>query len=134
MKLLLSILTSVVFTTYLMANNSIVVNTTQDLINAVSTVKPGDTILLADGTYKNLRLSVTTDGTNDKMITIKAQNPGKAYIRLTVRESSAYMPTTARCPNVCSMILTRQIHHIFLPISTNQVTYRNIATYTTAHS
>ena len=80
MKLLLSILTSVVFTTYLMANNSIVVNTTQDLVNAVSTVKPGDTILLADGTYKNLRLSVTTDGTNDKMITIKAQNPGKAYI------------------------------------------------------
>jgi len=80
MKLLLSILTSVVFTTYLMANNSIVVNTTQDLVNAVSTVKPGDTILIADGTYKNLRLSVTTDGTNDKMITIKAQNPGKAYI------------------------------------------------------
>ena len=61
MKLLLSILTSVVFTTYLMANNSIVVNTTQDLVNAVSTVKPGDTILIADGTYKNLRLSVTTD-------------------------------------------------------------------------
>ena len=80
MKLLLSILTSVVFTTYLMANNSIVVNTTQDLVNAVSTIKPGDTILIADGTYKNLRLSVTTDGTNDKMITIKAQNPGKAYI------------------------------------------------------
>ena len=80
MKRLLSILTSVVFTTYLMANNSIVVNTTQDLINAVSTVKPGDTILIADGTYRNLRLSVTTDGTNNKMITIKAQNPGKAYI------------------------------------------------------
>lgn len=80
MKRLLSILTSVVFTTCLMANNSIIVNTTQDLINAVSTVKPGDTILLADGTYKNLRLSVTTDGTNNKMITIKAQNPGKAYI------------------------------------------------------
>lgn len=80
MKRLLSILTSVAFTTSLMANNSIIVNTTQNLVNAVSTVKPGDTILIADGTYRNLRLSVTTDGTSDKIITIKAQNPGKAYI------------------------------------------------------
>ena len=62
-----------------MADN-ITVGTTQDLVNAALTVKPGDTILLADGTYRNLRLSVNTDGTNDKMITIKAQNPGKAYI------------------------------------------------------
>lgn len=48
MKRLLSILTSVAFTTSLMANNSIIVNTTQNLVNAVSTVKPGDTILIAD--------------------------------------------------------------------------------------
>ena len=79
MKRILSILPSLAFATCVMADN-ITVGTTQDLVNAAATVKPGDTILLTDGTYRDLRLTVTADGTGDKMITIKAQNPGKAYI------------------------------------------------------
>ena len=79
MKRILSILPSLAFATCVMAEN-ITVGTTQDLVNAAATVKPGDTILLTDGTYRDLRLTVTADGTGDKMITIKAQNPGKAYI------------------------------------------------------
>ena len=79
MKRILSILSSLAFATCVMADN-ITVGTTQDLVNATATVKPGDTILLSDGTYRDLRLTITADGTGDKMITIKAQNPGKAYI------------------------------------------------------
>ena len=152
----ISILSSLAFATCVMADN-ITVGTTQDLVNATATVKPGDTILLSDGTYRDLRLTITADGTGDKMITIKAQNPGKAYIsgnsaielrgdfihlsglyfkdgsrnKPMVRVSSAYMPTIAKYQTACSTISIKPTHHTFLPTSTKRDTYRNTATYTT---
>jgi hypothetical protein len=51
----------------------------QSLQEAADKLQPGDTLLLADGTYYQA-LKLTKSGTADKVITIKAKTPGKAII------------------------------------------------------
>lgn len=43
--------------------------------------KPGDVIEIPDGEYKNVILNVPSSGTEDKPITLKAKNPGKAVFK-----------------------------------------------------
>lgn len=53
-----------------------VVNT-ESLEKAALNVKPGTTIVMADGNYANVKLSVTGGGTAESPVEIKAENPGK---------------------------------------------------------
>jgi hypothetical protein len=46
----------------------------------MASLKPGDTILLTDGTFSNMSLKITCKGTFDQKIIIKAQNPGKVIL------------------------------------------------------
>ena len=50
------------------------------LESILSKVKAGDKVLIEDGTYNNISLNITSKGTLDKRITIKALNPGKVFI------------------------------------------------------
>ncbi len=52
----------------------------KDLTSLSSGFKPGDTILLKDGTYPSLKITITSVGQSSKRITIKPQNPGKVII------------------------------------------------------
>ena len=47
---------------------------------AVSTVKPGEEIVLADGTWSDVELVFKGKGTENKLIELKAQTPGKVII------------------------------------------------------
>lgn len=59
-----------------------------ELIAAVNKAQPGDAIILEDGKYRNLNLTVTKSGTKDNPIFIMARNAGKASIE---GESSLYV-------------------------------------------
>lgn len=48
--------------------------------DAVSRIKPGDRILLADGEWKDFEIVLEAVGTADKPITLMAQTPGKVSI------------------------------------------------------
>lgn len=50
------------------------------LKNLQSKLKPGDKVLLEDGIYNNLTLTLTCKGTKTNRITIKAKNPGKVLV------------------------------------------------------
>ncbi|MDD3999511.1 MAG: polysaccharide lyase 6 family protein [Bacilli bacterium] len=60
-----------------------------ELIAAINDAKPGDAIILENGRYPNINLSVSTSGTKENPIFIIARNPGKATIEgessITVR-------------------------------------------------
>jgi hypothetical protein len=43
-------------------------------------IKPGDTVLLKDGSYANLAINLSCNGTASAPIIIKAQNPGKVIL------------------------------------------------------
>lgn len=47
---------------------------------AVAQAKPGSTILLADGVYRDITLRLNAAGTADKPVTLRAQTPGRAII------------------------------------------------------
>lgn len=47
---------------------------------AVKQVKPGDSIIMANGTWTDVRLLLQGKGTADKPITLKAETPGKVII------------------------------------------------------
>jgi len=53
------------------------VNNTTDLLEQISKAKPGNTFLLNDGDYPDIKLIVKTSGTPEAPITIKAKHPGK---------------------------------------------------------
>jgi poly(beta-D-mannuronate) lyase len=50
------------------------------LTTVLSKAQPGDTILLRDGTYNNLRVVIGCRGEQNKRITIKPVNPGKVIL------------------------------------------------------
>ncbi|QNK64429.1 TonB-dependent receptor [Pedobacter sp. PAMC26386] len=56
--------------------NSILVNTPEELMTAVSKAKPGDIILLKDKEWHNAALLLQANGTAAQPITIMAQTPG----------------------------------------------------------
>lgn len=53
---------------------------------AIGAAQPGDTILLADGTYDSQGWSCSASGTPQAPITVKAQNPGLATVRFDALE------------------------------------------------
>lgn len=52
----------------------------KSLSSISSNFKPGDTILLKDGIYTDLKITIKSIGTSTNRITIKPQNPGKVII------------------------------------------------------
>ena len=68
-------------------------NTSFDKINSVlSKVKPGDKIILEDGTINNLSINITTKGELLNRITIKPKNPGKLILtgKISITISGSY--------------------------------------------
>ena len=61
-------------------SQNIEVKDTSALLEALSKVTPGQTILLADGVYQDIKLISKVAGTDTNPITIKAIHPGKAII------------------------------------------------------
>lgn len=52
----------------------------KDLSSKSAEIKPGNTVLLKDGTYSGLTIKISTSGTKDNRITIKPQNAGKVIL------------------------------------------------------
>lgn len=66
----LALLSSHVFAAdYTVSNNT-------ELLNTVGLLQPGDNLILADGTYSDLSLTISNSGTASERIIIKPQNPG----------------------------------------------------------
>ncbi|MBT3523336.1 alginate lyase [Flavobacteriaceae bacterium] len=60
--------------------NDIVISTKVELNTAIKNAKPGDVIILKDGTYSNLEILFVGEGTKKKPITLRAETPGKVFI------------------------------------------------------
>ena len=58
-----------------------------DLKNILSKLNPGDKVLITDGIYDRLSLTIKSKGTFQKRIFIKAKNPGKVVITGTSKIS-----------------------------------------------
>ena len=58
----------------------VIVTSPISLAMAVKAAKPGETIVIADGTYTNFDAVLNGMGEKDKPITIRAQNPGKVTL------------------------------------------------------
>lgn len=59
---------------------SILVSSKLELKEAIDNVKAGDNIVLKNGTYKNVEIKFTGEGTEDNPITLKAETAGKVFI------------------------------------------------------
>lgn len=59
---------------------SILVSSKLELKEAIENVKAGDNIVLKNGTYKNVEIKFTGEGTEDNPITLKAETAGKVFI------------------------------------------------------
>ncbi|MFL5810414.1 MAG: polysaccharide lyase 6 family protein, partial [Flavisolibacter sp.] len=51
-----------------------------DAMNALKKAKPGDTIIIANGTYRDVEISFVGKGNAEKPIVVKAQTPGSVII------------------------------------------------------
>ena len=60
--------------------NDILVNNIEELNSVISNAQPGDNIALANGTWKDVQIKFTGEGTASQPITIKAETPGKVFI------------------------------------------------------
>lgn len=60
-------------TSYSVKNN-------QEIYDKLAVLKPGDSLLLADGEYTDLKLIATKSGLPEKLIIIAPKNPGKVFI------------------------------------------------------
>ena len=56
------------------------VSNIEELNSAIKDAKPGDNIVLANGTYKDFEIKFTGEGTEGKPITLKAETAGKVFI------------------------------------------------------
>nr|WP_321231245.1 chondroitinase-B domain-containing protein [uncultured Psychroserpens sp.] len=56
------------------------VSNIDELNKAIKDAKPGDNIVLANGTYKDLEIKFTGEGTEDNPIVLKAETDGKVFI------------------------------------------------------
>lgn len=66
-----------------------------EINSKIATAKPGDVIEIPDGTYSNIRINFTANGTEAAPIILKAKNPGKAVItgESTLRVTGSYLIT-----------------------------------------
>jgi poly(beta-D-mannuronate) lyase len=56
------------------------VSSADDITRLADTLKPGDVLILTDGTWKDQTISFRGKGTAEKPITLKAQTPGKVVL------------------------------------------------------
>lgn len=61
----------------------------EELANACKTSRPGDILVLANGTYKDQHFVMTGHGERDRPITLRAQTPGQVILRGSSRLSIA---------------------------------------------
>ncbi len=59
------------------------VNTPAELNQAIKDAKPGDEIVMANGTWDNVEIKFLAQGTEEKPITLKAETPGEVIIQGT---------------------------------------------------
>ncbi|APY00971.1 chondroitinase-B domain-containing protein [Lacinutrix venerupis] len=64
-------------------DNQITVSNVEELNLALKEVKAGDNIVLTNGTYKDVEIILTGEGTKNQPITLKAETPGKVFIEGT---------------------------------------------------
>jgi poly(beta-D-mannuronate) lyase len=57
-----------------------VVRTAADIRQASRTVRPGDTLIMADGVWRDADLVFEATGTAEKPITLRAQTPGRVVM------------------------------------------------------
>ena len=60
--------------------NTIIVKNAEELKKANKEAKPGDIIVLQDGIWNNITISLNCKGTKEQPITFKAQTAGKVII------------------------------------------------------
>ena len=60
--------------------NVILVKNIEELNNANKNAKPGDTIILQNGEWKNVTIKLNCIGTEKQPIVFKSQSPGKVLI------------------------------------------------------
>jgi poly(beta-D-mannuronate) lyase len=58
----------------------VLVHNPDELKTLLKTVQPGDTLLLADGTWTDADIVFDADGTADRPITLRAQHPGQFFL------------------------------------------------------
>ena len=73
------ILSSFLFTISVSAT-TIIVKTEKELIKANNEAKPGDIIIMQNGEWKNILISLNCKGTAENPIILKAQTQGKVII------------------------------------------------------
>lgn len=76
---ILSIFISIAFCSNVQAQKTIV-HTADELKAAVKGISPGNTILLADGVWKDIEIVFKGNGTKEAPITLEAQNIGKVSL------------------------------------------------------
>lgn len=60
--------------------NKIYVSSLVEIVAAINDIKPGDAIILEDGTYYDVVFNILTSGTEENPIFIFAENPGKVKL------------------------------------------------------
>lgn len=61
--------------------SSSMVTTKDELHNALTNAKPGDEIVLANGVWEDVEIRMTSSGTKDKPITLRAETSGQVLIQ-----------------------------------------------------
>jgi poly(beta-D-mannuronate) lyase len=56
------------------------VSNIDELNKAIKDAKPGDDIVLKDGTYKDVKIKFVGEGEKENPITLRAETSGKVYI------------------------------------------------------
>ncbi len=62
------------------SNNTLLVASNNELYEALKNSMPGDEIILANGSYKDLEIKFSAKGTKENPITLKGETPGKVSI------------------------------------------------------
>jgi poly(beta-D-mannuronate) lyase len=79
MKLFIPALLMILVASFALAEETTVSNVHQ-LRKAIAAAKPGDAIVVADGTYQNADIEFFAEGTKELPITLRAQTPGKVIL------------------------------------------------------
>ncbi|WP_405293810.1 chondroitinase-B domain-containing protein [Algibacter sp. Ld11] len=61
-------------------NSGALVNTNEELYEAIKNAKAGDNIVLANGTWENVEIKFVAEGTEGSPITLRAETPGQVFI------------------------------------------------------
>ena len=60
--------------------HAVIVNTLDEFNEVVGSLEPGDTVILANGTWSDVELELKGEGLPDNPITLRAEEPGKVII------------------------------------------------------